>query len=696
MSQSQTQHIQDESHYEGLMSSMRHARNRLLFFILFAAYNLLAILGTTDKMLYMESPLKMPLLNIELPLLAFYTVMPLFLLVSYFHLLYTFQSYRRFLLNTKQNYPNALKIFPIGLYEGALLNQDGFHRIVRFFMRFLLYIFPVFVLTAFWFRFADYQSPVLTLWHFIAILIAMVFGLYFRGLLKLSEPLRSRVFFSLINLQTYRNARQSIQNLLISLQQVNSSRDIGYIIKTVLIAIYTSFKKWHSVINLMLICWVFFAAISIYHRYVISIIFPLFETNISLEKFRNLQKYERNIDKEWGWENILKRTEWFLPRITLRGETLIPIDKDKLEVLKEVKKDSKDQPSLFSIPAQNKINRNFRLAILKECILPNTNFHNAQFQGASLNFSQLQGAYFVDAQLQGASLSSAQLQGASLSSAQLQGADLRSAQLQGADLRSAQLQGADLRSAQLQGAYLRSAQLQGADLRSAQLQGAYLRYAQLQGADLRSAQLQSADLRSAQLQSADLRSAQLQGADLRSAQLQGAYLIYAQLQGADLRSAQLQGADLRYAQLQGVSTDSLNYKFNQKKRTKANIANINLDTLAQAKIDKIIKVIQPYIKESEMYQGRFEYTKQRLQNALGKDPIQWIKNQEGINLGILTEAEFNKIAAKVTDPDTRKWMGLPPLKSKESPQTKPQRTIHKHFPFDSFQNSLYINPHISV
>jgi hypothetical protein len=96
--QTRKDNIIDEPHYEGLISSMRHARNRLLFFILFAAYNFLAILGTTDKMLYMETPLKMPLLNIELPLLAFYAVMPLFLLVSYFHLLYTFHSYRNFLL----------------------------------------------------------------------------------------------------------------------------------------------------------------------------------------------------------------------------------------------------------------------------------------------------------------------------------------------------------------------------------------------------------------------------------------------------------------------------------------------------------------------------------------------------------------------------------------------------------------------
>ncbi|MCK5725184.1 MAG: hypothetical protein KAH22_00010 [Thiotrichaceae bacterium] len=173
----------NESHYDGLMSSMRHARNRLLFFILFLSYIFLAILGTTDKMLFMQTPINMPLINIELPLVEFYIVMPLFLLVLYFHVLYTFHSYRIFLLETKVNHPAILKILPIGLYEGTLLKRDHFHRYVRFIMRLCLYVLPVLVLTAFWFRFADYQSSVISGWHISTIYIAVLLGFNFRGLL---------------------------------------------------------------------------------------------------------------------------------------------------------------------------------------------------------------------------------------------------------------------------------------------------------------------------------------------------------------------------------------------------------------------------------------------------------------------------------------------------------------------------------
>ena len=72
----------------------------------------------------------------------------------------------------------------------------------------------------------------------------------------------------------------------------------------------------------------------------------------------------------------------------------------------------------------------------------------------------------LEAQLQGADLSRAQLQGANLSWAQLQGADLTEAQLQGADLSRAQLQGANLSGRSCRAPTSARAQLQGAEPRS--------------------------------------------------------------------------------------------------------------------------------------------------------------------------------------------------------------------------------------
>jgi uncharacterized protein YjbI with pentapeptide repeats len=118
----------------------------------------------------------------------------------------------------------------------------------------------------------------------------------------------------------------------------------------------------------------------------------------------------------------------------------------------------------------------------------------ADLRRASLYYAQLQGAVLDGSQLQGASLDSAQLQGASLGEARLQGAVLDNAQLEGAFLYDGRLQGASLDSARLQAANLGYAQLQGALLDSAQLQGASLSYAQLQGASLKNTKLQDASL----------------------------------------------------------------------------------------------------------------------------------------------------------------------------------------------------------
>jgi uncharacterized protein YjbI with pentapeptide repeats len=131
--------------------------------------------------------------------------------------------------------------------------------------------------------------------------------------------------------------------------------------------------------------------------------------------------------------------------------------------------------------------RDLKGAVLHSAVLPKSRLEGAQLQEAIVGFAQLWGSSLDRAQLQGAIFDSAQLQGSSLYYAQLQGALLNHAQLQGAFLDDAQLQGASLRDAQLQAASLYRAQLQGALLENAQLQGALLYRAQLQGASVEGA-----------------------------------------------------------------------------------------------------------------------------------------------------------------------------------------------------------------
>jgi len=172
------------------------------------------------------------------------------------------------------------------------------------------------------------------------------------------------------------------------------------------------------------------------------------------------------------------------------------------------------------------VSRSFRGRDLRGAVLSGADLLKADFSGAMLNgvnfaFARLQSTRFdcavpgfgsdpvphagqrVESRrwpessctwLQGTHFHAAQLQGASLFGALLQGAELDQAELQGAVLGGARLQGATLNGASLQGAFLVVAQLQGASLERAVLQGAYLLAAQLQGANLNHANLKGASL----------------------------------------------------------------------------------------------------------------------------------------------------------------------------------------------------------
>jgi uncharacterized protein YjbI with pentapeptide repeats len=182
-------------------------------------------------------------------------------------------------------------------------------------------------------------------------------------------------------------------------------------------------------------------------------------------------------------------------------------------------------------------------AIFDFATLPKVDFKGTDLQNAGFQQAQLQGDSFDRANLRGARFFGAQLQNASLSGAQLQSARLDAAQLQGSVLTFAHLQGASLDLAHLQGALLDSADLEGASLRDAQLQGATLTFAQLQGATLDAAWLKGAVLNSAHLEGASMDLAKLSGASLQGAQLQGASLLRADLVATDLSTAFLWRAD---------------------------------------------------------------------------------------------------------------------------------------------------------
>ncbi len=139
-----------------------------------------------------------------------------------------------------------------------------------------------------------------------------------------------------------------------------------------------------------------------------------------------------------------------------------------------------------------------------------TSARNANFKGAKLD-----GAHMSGIDMQGAKIEEARLEGADLSNSSLVDTDFTGAHLDKADLSGSAGQGANFLGAELRGANLSGAKLQAADFSGAAMQGAVLNFAHLQGTRLQNANLAAASLRRAKLHGADMKEMSIVGADLR-------------------------------------------------------------------------------------------------------------------------------------------------------------------------------------
>jgi uncharacterized protein YjbI with pentapeptide repeats len=210
---------------------------------------------------------------------------------------------------------------------------------------------------------------------------------------------------------------------------------------------------------------------------------------------------------------------------------------------------------------------------LNRAVLRNASLRQANLNHATLRRTQMQGADLRRAQLFGATLAQADLAKANLTQADLRNSDLSGASVANANFSRANLSNladghgvhgesvtfalAEIQRARFSRAHLPKANFFLSDLREAHLWKARLRGASFIFADLTSANLTQADLTGADLSQATLRETILERATLAHAQLVYAQLYDAQMTGANLtranlRGAQLRGAVLRDARLTGA------------------------------------------------------------------------------------------------------------------------------------------------
>jgi uncharacterized protein YjbI with pentapeptide repeats len=542
----------DPTNVEALEKSVNDSAERVstiwVSFLLFGLYLVIAAGGTTHRKLFLEEPVRLPALNIDLPLVGFFLIAPLLFVIFHAYVLVQVLLLAR----TAAAYDDAVeRTFPLAsdrarvrqrlantlfaqIFAGSPREREGVLGVLLRLMAWLTLAFgPIVVLLTLEVMFLPYHDIGATGIHrsLVAIDLILVLLLWPAAL----------------------DAKQGV--------------------------VWRTLMKYSPALLIAL------------GLFVIALL-ASFPTERHSDWFRSAEEARAEC-------NGLR---WFRfsDRLILSRESFV--DQKKLQ----------DIQTLANERGLKKAYLGGRMQGVRERDLSCARFDSVDLRRADFNGANLQGAEFFDTDLRGASLAAANLSGVefrgfgnnlqetNFSVARLRGADLSFADLRGANLDGAMLQGAKLRGAMLQGARLTGAWLQGADLSGASLQGADLRAAQLQGANLSEASLQGANLGpydftgrvddytthflgdlpspfadrfvvggiSAAYKVWDINKnyekdewraikleVQLAGADLNRADLHGAMLTRARLEGADLTKAQLQSADLSEAQLAGARLD---------------------------------------------------------------------------------------------------------------------------------------------
>jgi uncharacterized protein YjbI with pentapeptide repeats len=487
---------------EALERSLNDSATRVstiwIGFLIFGLYLVVAASAVTHRQLLLADPIRLPALNVDLPLIGFFFLTPILFVVFHTYVLIQVVLLARTAAAYNDALDRAVKVSTDNaamrqrlantlfaqIFAGSPREREGWlGNLLRMVASFTLVITPVLVLLVFQFKFLPYHSLLITWTLRLLILLDLI------GVLVL-----------------WRAARQPGRDL------TRRSLFQGWI-------------GWPSAFALTAFSW-------------IVLTFPG-EPHADWTRFwrkTNWFEHPQAQQPSYGLSecDILSGMSVLFPyfdRLSLRGVDVV--DAEKLAKMKKVTR------GMFSAPRELKFTHSFR-----ERDLNCADLSSADLRRVDLKYAELRGTDLTNADLEGADLTHADLKGARATAVMLGDALLDMADLRSAYLVRAKLVGAELDYARLQGAFLGYAQLQGASLYLTQLQGANLSEAQFEGAVLRETHLQGALLKGAYLQFAGVIDAQLQGADLRGADLSAAHFVRVGLQGADLSESTMQYAKL--------------------------------------------------------------------------------------------------------------------------------------------------------
>ena len=477
------------------------ARTTWIAFILFGAYLVVAVGGTTHRQLLLENSIELPVLGAKLPLVAFYQVVPpLFVFVHFYVLLQIFLLSRTLhlvnarldkevrLASERLQWRARVDGFAITQFLGNS-NSDWLTQLSLWLVVWgTLLVAPIALLLNCQVHFLPYHDPATTWIHRICLmadllLIAAIWpavvkprqqfgGTYVAWVRRLLVEMRhatfveTRVAKPLIK-YNWRSAFLKLRRYLRTISPKDAIWTFGCAVK---IAALTAACVGVLGFSLLIATvpdegidqWLTARMNNLPSNDLPRTCFDeegwpktgcLLERRIWVSRFQRPHGAGVDVGMVWWPTMILSesapyKSVWFRRDLIVVYTNLIGLDDEQLKRVQ------------YSISLRR---RDLRGSVLDGVDLRKADMREVNLQGARLDSAELQGADFSSADLQSASLSRAQLQNAKLSFARLQGGDLSEAQLQGADLTGTHLEGTNLLN--VQGADLSKAELQNLEPR---------------------------------------------------------------------------------------------------------------------------------------------------------------------------------------------------------------------------------------
>ena len=452
---------------KALESAANIARGLWFTFLSLVAYLVIAVGSVTHRNLFLETPVKLPLLNAELPLVAFFWVAPLMFLVFHGYLL----------LNLKFLADNVRHYF-------GLVNSTGLDE-------------------------ASKETLYLQLPNFMMVQLLRerrvlpwtLMGYSLHGVVMLTiviGPVLALLFLQLQFLPYHSLPVTMVQRAAIFVDM--------------LLILYF----WRRIVGDPAA-----KLIKGYRAGMYAVMFAVVLFSAFVATFPGERNYGNAIVKKSGMTDFLfrgtynevtgRRLSWFSDTLALSDEDFVSLDDDKLKL----------SDAVLSMRGRNLVEANLARADLRK-----VDFSGANLSRAILRSARLQGAVFArpsNQRIDGKTTYS--------EPANLQNADLDFASLQRAEFRSADMRRARLSNAELEGAILENAKLQGATIANSRLAGANLRFADMTGASIFNSNLSKADLSGATLIGTVISEGHMQFAVLDGANMIAAALFDVNVRG---------------------------------------------------------------------------------------------------------------------------------------------------------------------